>query len=122
VVKIVGVCDDPTTVEQARLDLEEQLATTVSAACSQDYYLDVTSAHVSKGTMVTALALRTGIDPSAICVLGDGRNDVAMFEVAGRSIAMGQAASSVRREADHVSASNADEGFAIGIERLILGS
>jgi hydroxymethylpyrimidine pyrophosphatase-like HAD family hydrolase len=55
-------------------------------------------------------------------VLGDGRNDVAMFEVAGRSIAMGQAASSVRREADHVSASNADEGFAIGIERFILGS
>ena len=122
VVKIVGVCDDPATVERARVDLEGALATTVHAACSQDYYLDVTSARASKGTFVTALAHRVGIDPAAICVLGDGRNDVAMFDTAGRSIAMGQATSFVRQRADHVTASNADEGFALGIERFILGS
>jgi hydroxymethylpyrimidine pyrophosphatase-like HAD family hydrolase len=56
-----------------------------------------------------------------IAVIGDGGNDVAMFERAGLSIAMGNANPQVQRKADFVTASNGDDGFAIAIERFILG-
>ncbi|MEV4139071.1 HAD hydrolase family protein [Dactylosporangium sp. NPDC049742] len=43
-----------------------------------------------------------------------------MFERSGVSIAMGNASEDVRRGATHVTASNADEGFAQAIERFVL--
>ena len=56
-----------------------------------------------------------------IAVIGDGGNDVAMFERSGLSIAMGNASPEVRRAADFVTDSNSEEGFANAIERFILG-
>jgi hydroxymethylpyrimidine pyrophosphatase-like HAD family hydrolase len=56
-----------------------------------------------------------------IAVIGDGGNDVAMFERAGLSIAMGNASPQVQRKADFVTDSNSDDGFADAIERFILG-
>jgi hydroxymethylpyrimidine pyrophosphatase-like HAD family hydrolase len=56
-----------------------------------------------------------------IAVIGDGGNDVAMFERSGLSIAMGNAGPPVRRAADFVTDSNRDEGFANAVERFILG-
>ena len=53
-------------------------------------------------------------------VIGDGENDVAMFDLAGLSIAMGNAAPEVQQAADLVTGSNADDGFAAAVERLIL--
>jgi len=47
-------------------------------------------------------------------------NDLAMFGKAGLSIAMGNASADVKRQANYVTASNADEGFALAIERYIL--
>ncbi len=47
-------------------------------------------------------------------------NDVAMFHKAGLSIAMGNATIGVKRQASHVTASNAEDGFALAIERYIL--
>jgi hypothetical protein len=47
-------------------------------------------------------------------------NDLAMFGKAGLSIAMGNASTEVKRQASHVTASNADDGFAMAIERYIL--
>ena len=49
-------------------------------------------------------------------------NDLAMFRKAGLSIAMGNASPEVKQQADYVTASNTDDGFALAIERFILGS
>ena len=48
-------------------------------------------------------------------------NDVLMFAHSGLSIAMGNASSEVQRAARRVTASNDDEGFALAIERFVLG-
>ncbi len=42
---------------------------------------------------------------------------MAMFEIAGVSIAMGQASEKVQRAASLVSSSNDDNGFAIALEK-----
>jgi hydroxymethylpyrimidine pyrophosphatase-like HAD family hydrolase len=55
----------------------------------------------------------------AVAALGDMENDLAMFGKVGRSIAMGNA-NAEERQANYVTASNADDGFARTIERYIL--
>jgi hydroxymethylpyrimidine pyrophosphatase-like HAD family hydrolase len=62
-----------------------------------------------------------GIPPAEVAVVGDGANDVAMFERSGLSIAMGNAAPQVQRAADRVTAPNNRDGFATAIERFVLG-
>lgn len=54
-----------------------------------------------------------------VAVLGDMGNDMAMFEIAGVSIAMGQASETVRRHASLISKSNDEDGFTIGIDALL---
>jgi hydroxymethylpyrimidine pyrophosphatase-like HAD family hydrolase len=54
-------------------------------------------------------------------VIGDGGNDVTMFEQAGLSIAMGNAQPAVKAEAHFVTTSNSEDGFAAAVERFILG-
>jgi hydroxymethylpyrimidine pyrophosphatase-like HAD family hydrolase len=56
-----------------------------------------------------------------IATLGDQPNDVLMFTDAGLSIAMGNAGEDVQRAATKVTESNEHEGFAIAIERYVLG-
>ena len=46
-------------------------------------------------------------------------NDPAMFRKAGVSIAMGNASPEVKRQANHVTASNTDDGFDLAIERFV---
>jgi hydroxymethylpyrimidine pyrophosphatase-like HAD family hydrolase len=45
-----------------------------------------------------------------------------MFGKAGLSIAMGNAVTEVKRQANHVTAANSEDGFALAIERYILDS
>ena len=47
-------------------------------------------------------------------------NDVAMFRVAGFSIAMGQAPDAVKAQAKAVTAPNSDDGFAKAVAGLVL--
>ena len=46
-------------------------------------------------------------------------NDLAMFRVSGMSIAMGNATDESSSTRPHVTASNADEGFAGAIEMIL---
>jgi hydroxymethylpyrimidine pyrophosphatase-like HAD family hydrolase len=55
-----------------------------------------------------------------VAVIGDGRNDIAMFVRSGFSVAMGNASAEVKANASEVTASNQEEGFAKAIEQLVL--
>ena len=57
---------------------------------------------------------------SEVAALGDQQNDLAMFAVAGLSVAMGQAPDKVRAAAHHVAVSNDDGGVADAIDRFVL--
>ena len=60
------------------------------------------------------------VSTDEIAVIGDGRNDIAMFVRSGFSVAMGNASAEVKAKASEVTASNEDEGFAKAIEQLVL--
>lgn len=119
-IKIVGVSDDHPALERLEGQLQESFGRRIAASRSQVYYLDVTHPEATKGTVVERLAVHLGIDQDEIAVIGDSANDVAMFEKAGFSIAMGNASDKVKAAADAVSDSNEAAGVAVAIERFIL--
>jgi Cof subfamily protein (haloacid dehalogenase superfamily) len=122
VAKIVGVTDDAglmaRCIEEVRLRSGEQ----VSAALSQPYYLDVTHPQANKGEVVNTLSTWLRIPLTQIATIGDMPSDVLMFERSGLSIAMANADAEVSRAAMFVTSSNTDEGFALAIERYVLGN
>ncbi len=121
VAKIVGVSDDFDAVAAAAAAAHDRYGDRLSAARSQDYYLDVTHPHANKGGVVTFLSARYGIEPEEIATIGDMPNDVLMFAHSGLSIAMGQSGREVHRAARRVTTSNDEEGFANAVDRFILG-
>jgi len=119
--KVVGVSRDFALLAQCEHDAAVELAGQAWVVRSQPYYLDVTHPLANKGVALSELAKLLAIPLAEIAVIGDGGNDVAMFERSGLSIAMGNAKPEVRRAADFVTNSNGDDGFADAIERFILG-
>ena len=119
--KIVGVSKDFELLARCERDLRATLADQATVARSQSYYLDITHPLANKGVALSKLAGLLNIPLAEIAVIGDGGNDVAMFERSGLSIAMGNAGPDVQRAADVVTGSNRDDGFAEAIERFILG-
>ena len=120
IVKIVGVSNDHDRVAACEAELQKTFGTQVSAARSQPYYLDVTHPTANKGTVIERLARYLKIPLEAIATIGDQPTDVMMFKRSGLSIAMGNSSEDVRRQANHVTTSHDDEGFANAVDQFIL--
>lgn len=121
VAKIVGVSDDYVAVATCEHDLQSDCGHHASATRSQPYYLDVTHPDANKGHVVTTLSEALSIPAEQIATIGDMPNDVLMFKKSGLSIAMGNASPEVQGQAEFVTTSNQEEGFADAMERFILG-
>jgi transaldolase len=120
VVKIVGVSDDLDVVARCEATAQALLGAKVSAARSQPYYLDVTHPMANKGGVIERLSQFFKIPLESIATIGDQPNDVLMFKRSGLSIAMGNASAEVQKQANFVTTSYEDEGFANGVERFVL--
>jgi Cof subfamily protein (haloacid dehalogenase superfamily) len=120
--KIVGVSANFEALAQCERDLRAVLGAQASVVRSQPYYLDVTHPLANKGDALSHLASLMHVSLAEVAAIGDGRNDIAMFERSGLSIAMGNASPEVQRAADFVTGSNSEDGFARAIERYILGA
>lgn len=118
--KLVGVSKDFDLLARCEGELAAELGASASVARSQRYYLDVTHPLANKGHALERLSQLLDIPRPAIAAIGDGRNDMAMFAVAGLAIAMGNAEPAVQRSAAFVTASNEEDGFALAVERWIL--
>jgi Cof subfamily protein (haloacid dehalogenase superfamily) len=119
-VKIVGVSDDRDLVVRCEKEAQGVLGAAASAARSQPYYLDVTHPDANKGAVVNTLSKLLSVPCGEIATIGDMPNDVLMFHKSGLSIAMGNASPQVQAQADLVTASNSDEGFASAMEQFVL--
>jgi Cof subfamily protein (haloacid dehalogenase superfamily) len=119
-VKIVGVSDDLDLVARCEKDTQDALGSKASAARSQPYYLDITHPDANKGAVITTLSKLLSIPTNEIATIGDMPNDVLMFRNSGLSIAMGNASPDVQAQADLVTDSYDDEGFAKALEQFIL--
>jgi hydroxymethylpyrimidine pyrophosphatase-like HAD family hydrolase len=118
--KIVAVSDDYGLVKSTDSELQSALGKKASVSRSQPYYIDVTHPLANKAEVVEYHTRRLGLSANAVCTLGDGPNDVLMFERSGYSIAMGNASDEVKARATAVTESYDSEGFAKALERFLL--
>ncbi len=84
------------------------------------YFINAVARSVSKGQALTDMTDYLNIDPSQVIAIGDSFNDVPTFEVAGTSVAMGNAPDGLKEMADWVAPSVEADGVAVAIEQFIL--
>lgn len=88
----------------------------VSYAIGYTAWLDISPQGVTKASALEKQRQRLGVSPTQVLVMGDGRNDVEMFQWAksggGIAFAMGQAPEEVQLAATDVTSSVTDDGVA----------
>lgn len=116
--KLQCIVGDPELLPRLSL-----LARSLPADClgqfSYTNYLEITHQGVNKASALLALGQRLGIAPTAMVAIGDAENDLAMLQVVGFSIAMGNAPPRVQAAADWVTDTNNRDGVVQAINRLI---
>jgi len=118
--KLVGVSDDYDLLASCEAELQTLLNCSATVARSRPYYLDVTHPDANKGVAVRTLAKLMGVPLDEVAVIGDGWNDIVMFDQCPFSIAMGNASEEVKAKARFVTDSNEEDGFARAVERYLL--
>lgn len=85
---------------------------------SKNYYCDIVSGSVSKGNAVHAMCRYLDLKKEEIITIGDGENDISMFNITPNSIAMGNSLECVKKHAKYITASNDEDGVAKVLEKL----
>lgn len=83
------------------------------------YYAEIYSSNATKGTALSAVADYLSVSKDEIACIGDGENDITMFQASGLRFAMGNAVSDLKSMADVVVSSNNHDGVAEAVRYLI---
>lgn len=86
---------------------------------SKNYYCDINCNNISKGKAVEEVCKYLNISTNEAMAIGDGENDISMFEVVKYSVAMGNALDNVKKEAKIVADSDDEDGAAKVLEQLV---
>ncbi|MBS1907963.1 MAG: Cof-type HAD-IIB family hydrolase [Actinobacteria bacterium] len=84
-------------------------------------FVEVMAEGVTKATGLAQLCAELGIDRTEVLAFGDALNDVEMLRWAGHGIAMANAEPEALAAADAVTSSNAEDGVAVVLERVLAG-
>lgn len=84
--------------------------------------LQITHAQADKSHGVSKLCDLLSVAKEHTLGIGDGDNDLPLFQNAGLKIAMGNATDGLKAQADHVVSTLEEDGFAEAMERFVLTS
>ncbi len=116
--------DTPAVLEPVYRSLKERFPEDLNLYFAKDivrprfHWLQMFHHHADKGTMLRTLASRLDTPLSQVVVFGDYLNDLEMFEIAGKSIAVANALPEVQAAAHQVIGSNAEGGVLDYLESL----
>jgi hydroxymethylpyrimidine pyrophosphatase-like HAD family hydrolase len=79
--------------------------------------VEISPPGVTKASGLAEVAQWHGVEAAHVVAFGDMPNDLAMLRWAGHGVAMGNAHPALLEVADEVTASNADDGLALVLER-----
>ncbi|WP_046175531.1 Cof-type HAD-IIB family hydrolase [Domibacillus indicus] len=104
-VKIYFFSREEQVMEEWKAELEQKKEKTAfTTASSTSHNVEVTVEGISKATGVVQLLDRFHLKKEEIMAIGDGENDLPLFKLAGRCIAMKNASDFVKSQADEVTA------------------
>ena len=106
-------------IENVGIKNQSKCLTNPNAKRLEFTYCDIADEKTSKGYGVRKMCEALNIDLKDTISIGDDYNDVAMFEVTGFSVAMGNANDEVKSKAKFVTLSNNDNGVSYFLEKLL---
>lgn len=90
----------------------------IQVTLSKPTYCEIVEESVSKARAVRQIAQQLEISVDDIIAFGDGENDMAVMQLAGIGVAMGNAMPRVTEAADFVTKTNDENGIAHALVRL----
>ena len=82
-------------------------------------WFSVSNSICSKGNALKIVSKYLNIPIENTIAIGNDKNDISMFEVAGLSIAVDNASDDIKNEVDYVTLSNDEDGVAVFLETLL---
>lgn len=117
VYKVLAMCEDLDKLAAVRDELVALNQIAVSSSLVGN--LELTDAHAQKGVALKQYAELKGISLADTMVVGDNFNDISMMQVAGHTVAMGNAPEEIKQICDEVTLTNDEDGVAVAIEKVL---
>lgn len=119
-VKLVALSENLALLDQIR---QSVLASCPDCDVTSSWWdnIEIVPRSASKGLALTNLANRLNIPMAQVMAIGDSDNDLSMLEVAGVSVAMGNARERVKAAAQFHTLTEREYGFAAAVRALVFG-
>ena len=111
---------NPNIMADFQKENENILKDKYSSVLSQPYVYEILPKGNNKGTGLKKLAKKLGIKQEEIMAIGDGNNDIEMFEYANYSVAMENSTELAKKAAKYQTDSNENDGVAKAIRKYAL--
>lgn len=112
--------DRPENLDRFETEMGEKLSKHFSTVRSQPYIYEAMPLGTTKASALESLTRKLGFTADQVMAIGDAANDLEMLQYAGLGIAMGNASSTIKSQADAITDDNQHDGVAAAIERYIL--
>lgn len=119
-IKVI-VVDEPERLKALSDKIRPLVERRMNMVISKPFFLEFTDKGIDKKYSLSLLLERTGLERERVMAVGDSYNDMGMLELAGLGVCMANGRDEVKAVADHVTASNMDDGVALAVERFVLG-
>ena len=113
---------NPEIMADFQKENENILKDKYSSVLSQPYVYEILPKGNNKGTGLKKLAKKLGIKQEEIMAIGDGNNDIEMFEYANYSVAMENGTELAKKAAKYQTDSNENDGVAKAIRKYALNN
>ena len=110
---------DPALIRSLQKEIGQRFPQ-LTALRSKSTYLEILHPQSTKGSAAQVLLGHYGLDQQQAVAFGDSDVDVDMLQYCGLGVAMGNSPRQVKEAADHVTASNDEEGVYIALNALRL--
>lgn len=103
---------EPDLMAKAEAELADMLEDKMEVYRSAPFFVELVPKGIDKAQSLQRLLSKLNLSPADLIAFGDGYNDLSMIRLAGKGVAMANAAPEVRAEADFVTLSNEEDGIA----------
>lgn len=117
VYKLIVLADCQESVIACRKQIHD--AVQVSTFSQDPHHFELSSYEATKGKAITQLADILHLNTEEIACIGDGDNDIPMFEVCGYRIAMGNASETLKQMSNFVSETCENDGVGVAIHHIL---
>jgi len=86
----------------------------------EEKWFSVSNSNCSKGNALKIVSKYLNISIENTIAIGNNKNDISMFEVAGLSVAVANASDDIKSRVDYITLSNDEDGVAVFLEKILV--